>query len=344
MDNLISDISKKYDTFLTKIHELLKTDIDNLLKKTSEEKYKNSIDFYNKLDNEDLFLLFSRSKIKVFSSKTEETYQLSKSLFGEDLTLKMAFNNQTETTKRLLWIRLFYIYDNLESNRKIIKDEEPRESRLEIIKDNITSGSKNVSNDLKGSLIGDDVNETTNNMFDDIVGSFTDVMNNNDNPFDNIMNITSKITEKYQDKLSNGDIEIDKIMSNLTSKMPNMDNLNMDNLNMGNLFGNDKKKEKVVMDENFSTADIELGKEEESKGGLNFSNVMNMANKIPNMSKLTNIMSKMNDDDNLDEVKNEMDSLLENEFGFDMTKFNEQMQEISEKLENDNLKDKVVED
>ena len=36
------------------------------------------------------------AKIKVFSAKTEETFDLSSSLFGEELTLKHIFNNQTD--------------------------------------------------------------------------------------------------------------------------------------------------------------------------------------------------------------------------------------------------------
>ena len=40
-----------------------------------------------------------------------------------------------------------------------------------------------------------------NNMIDDIVGSFQNILNNKSNPFDNIMNITTMISDKYKIKL-----------------------------------------------------------------------------------------------------------------------------------------------
>ena len=44
-------------------------------------------------------------------------------------------------------------------------------------------------------------------MIDDIVSSFQDSLEgNSENPFNSILDITKKITEKYQDKIENGEI------------------------------------------------------------------------------------------------------------------------------------------
>ena len=49
-----------------------------------------------------------------------------------------------------------------------------------------------------------DMNNTTNGMIDDIVKSFQDVSKGNGNPFDSIMDITNKITQKYEQKIDSG--------------------------------------------------------------------------------------------------------------------------------------------
>ena len=48
-------------------------------------------------------------------------------------------------------------------------------------------------------------------MLGDIVGSFQNLINNDQNPFENIMNITNDITQKYQSKLESGEVELEKL-------------------------------------------------------------------------------------------------------------------------------------
>ncbi len=95
------------DNCINIYNELLDT-IPNITKEQKEEynnevKIENMNTFYKVLKNEDLFLLFCMAKIKVFSSKTEETLELSNSLFGENLSLKLIFNNQPDILKHKLW-------------------------------------------------------------------------------------------------------------------------------------------------------------------------------------------------------------------------------------------------
>jgi hypothetical protein len=92
-------------------------------------------------------------------------------------------------------------------------------------------------------------------MIEDIIKSFEKTLNGgNSNPFQGIMEISQKISSKYQDKISTGEIEIDKIMSSITKTIPGMDEILK-----GGLFNKSdkKKKETVVIDENFTTANIE---------------------------------------------------------------------------------------
>ena len=58
-------------------------------------------------------------------------------------------------------------------------------------------------------------------------------------------------------------------------------------------MGKDSKpKEKVIIDENFSTSNVKVEKPDESTG-FNISNIMNVANKIPNITGLTNMVDKL---------------------------------------------------
>ena len=172
-------------------------------------------------------------------------------------------------------------------------------------------------------------------MIDDIVSCFQDSMESGSgNPFDSIMGITQKITEKYQSKIESGEVELDKMMGSITSSIPGMEGL---------VGGNkDKKEEKVVIDENFSTDDVELGKKDEKKG-FNLSGMMKMMNGMtggdggPNLKGLVDVMGKMNDvktDEEAEQLKKEMDSYLEKELGVDVSKLNETIENMENKVEN----------
>ena len=113
--------------------------------------YNNSIDerinnFYKSLQNEDIFSIFSMTKIKVFSSKTVETHNLSISLFGEELTLKQVFNNQTDIVKNQLWDLLLNLYIQLERINNNNTD------RITTLKDALKKIRQNTSSNVKNDI------------------------------------------------------------------------------------------------------------------------------------------------------------------------------------------------
>jgi hypothetical protein len=130
---------------------------------------------------------------------------------------------------------------------------------------------------------------------------------------------------------------------------------------MGTMGSQDKKSdEKVIIDENFSTASVDVGKLEENSNnmkigsmlkmadglgvipggkknknndnGMNndisslMSNLMNgdmtndMNNLMPQFGKVMNVLQKIdtNNGEDMDKLKEEMDALLENDFGVNM--------------------------
>lgn len=326
-------LSSLYDGFLLNVENTVEINLDDIKNISEESKNSNIESFYNCLSNEDLFDLFVSCKIKAFSSKTVETNNLSNSIFGEEYSLKFILNNRTEFMKAKIWSGLLSLYRDLEKVR------ENRNNRLELIEEKMNELTKELSTKVKNDMFNIDVNNTTNNMIDDIVSSFQNVMNQNANPFDNIMNITNKITEKYHKKIEDGEIEIEKVMGNLQENLPNM----------GSMMGEEKQeKEKIIIDENFSTADVEVeSKEKENANGFNVGNMMKAAQNMPDIGNLSNVMSKLTNIDentNMDEVKSEMDSFLEKDLGLDMNEFNKNLEDLQKKLESENLKEKLVEE
>jgi len=331
MESLQDTVVKNYNTLVDEIINIFSYDMKEYSELSNTEKLNSTLNFYTSLENPDLFLLFSKKKIKLFSSKKTETYEVSKSLFGEDMLLKRLFNNQKEIIKSKLWNSLFNLYISIETTKQ------KRQDRLVVLSNGINNSTKELSSKVKSDILSVDVNDTTNNMIDDIVGSFQNLMGNNENPFDNIMSITNMITDKYQDGLQNGDIEIDKLMGSIQTSLPGMDKL------MGD---KNKPKEKIVIDENFSTSKVEVGKKDESQG-FNIGNIMNVAKNIPNITGLSNMVDKLSNAESakdIDSIKNDMDSYLEKELGVDVKEFNKNMEDMTQKLEEKMLKNKLVED
>ena len=150
--------------------------------------------------------------------------------------------------------------------------------------------------------MGIEVDEKTNNMLDDILNSF-DKQLDKENPFQCIMDITSKITDKYKDKIEQGDINLDGVFSDLQAKLPQMDMLNM----FKGVGANATPKEKHIIDENFSTADVELGKVDAAKGP----NIAGMLNKFKDidLGALMNMKIPQNESD-AEAMKDNMDNLM----------------------------------
>jgi hypothetical protein len=285
--------------------------------------------FYQSLQNDDAFSIFSMTKIKVFSAKTVETHNVSISLFGEELTLKQIFNNQTDIVKNKLWELLLNMYIQLERINNNNTD------RISLLKDSLKkmrqSTSTNVKNDIFKNVLNADVNNTTNNMLDDIIGSFQDVVSNKGNPFESIMGITEMITSKYGSKIENGEVEIDKILGGMGGLLGK----GMSGMGMG---GEEKKEEPVIIDDNFSTADVDIGKQEEEQkpGAFNFSKLMPLADMV---SKINSVKTE----DDINSLKKDMDNFMEKELKVDMSQYKENMEKLEKKLEEAKMKEKNVE-
>lgn len=387
MDNLsdvdCTEIFNRYKNIVNTIGEVFKSDFNKLI--YTNEIIKDRVNlFYKSLEDDNLFLLFTNNKIKVFSSKSNDTDQLSKSLFGEDVLLKNLFNNQNNGNKLLLWDCLMYLYIYLE---KVNKN---REERMESLRDRFSLNKSKMSDCVKDNILPDNVNDTTTNMVNDIIGSFEDIFSGNKNPFENIMEVTTKISEKYYKDIENGNVEIDKLINNMPipgksngdsneigDMMKGMGGM-MDNLmkgngdsnemgdmmkgmggmmenmlggNMGDMMKNvfnKKEEEPTVIDENFSTANVEVGENKEKNGNM-VGSMLNMANKLPDLGNLTSMVSDLqnlntNDKDGLSNIKNQMDGFLEKSLGVDIDKFNQSMENLVENLDNKKRSDNTVED
>ena len=309
-----------YNDLLSNIKLILKVDVTEKQKQLDCIKEALINKFFFTLTNDDLFLLFSKMKIKVFSAKTVETHEISTVLFGEELPLKHLFNNQPEIIKNQSWDKLFRLYIEL---LKLHKDgqfitPEKISTRTSALEESINQINLTLSSKVKSNILKVDVNNSTNNMIDDIVGSFQNIMSNKGaNPFDNIMNITTMISDKYRDQLQNGDIQLDKIMGGMEGIIPG-------------LMKQQDKPAPVVIDENFSTTGVDIGKEEEGGGGI--SDMMKM---LPGMGGLMNMVQRINNVDSetdITAIKNEMDNYLEKELKVDMTQFKQTMNDIENKM------------
>ena len=324
-----NELVNYYDNMVENINKLVEINVDLFKNLDESTKLEKMFLFHNTLDDEDIFNIFSLSKLKVFSSKAENTLQLSNSLLGEEFSLKFLLNNRTDIVKSKIWIYLFKLYNLIETNRQALFEQESRHERFSLLETNIEESSANLSKKVKSNILSADVNDTTSNMLDDIVGSFQNLIDNNSNPFANIMTITNQISEKYAGKIENGEIELDKVMGSIQSTLPDM----------GGLMGKAKEKEeeKVIIDENFSTSQVKVEKTDENKAP-NLGNMMNMMNQMPDIGGLTSMLGKLQDAKTDDEVKNlksEMDSYLENELGIDINELKENVNEISKTI-NDN--------
>jgi hypothetical protein len=267
-----------YQQFVNKLKTIYKDDAEWINQRTnlSNKQVKKNLSNYVKLlEDPELFDLFLNKKLKLFSSKNEKTDNLSKSLFSDDLTLKNILNNQPEQVKNLIWSDLHNIY--LET----VKDLEMSEQ----VKDNVS----------KLEMLYKDRPLTTEDMVSDILSSFNDVKSGN--PFEKIMEISSKIQDKYGEKIENGEINLDNLMSELTGNLGGLESM------LGNFGKKEEPKEKVIIDENFSTEKVQKGKLEENKG-MDMGKIVMMLNKVNkmldtaqsgemDMSSLTNLLKEL---------------------------------------------------
>ena len=220
----------------------------------------------------ELFELFVASKLKVFSHKNDSSKKLSESLFGESLTLKQLLNNQTDAVKKTIWvyIHVLFLYSQLSvQTERQNPDYIERLTKLLNINPQQTNEpfDKTEASDRIYNLLNVTVNDDTKSMIDDIVNSFDPLIEGKDaNPISSIMQISQTISSKYADKINSGDIELEKLMESIKDKVPGMSGI-IDNFNnMKASSGKDtKSKEKVIIDENYSTSKIDLGENTDNK-------------------------------------------------------------------------------
>ena len=287
----------------------------------NEKKIYNGLYFSSLFDDEHFDLLIN-SKIKLFSHKNPNTQEISESLFGDILCLKNILNNQPDDVKKIIWFNLHSIYLTIEKTKS---DELQNKTRQEMINNIIKSDNKpkfNISSEETKNklqeLLDVDINNETTDMIDDIIKSFEGIINNQNggNPLSGIMDISQKISVKYSDKINNGDIELDKLMESITKKVPGMDKMmsgmtngsgNMKDMMggmMGGLMGGNKKepKEKVLIEENFSTSNVPVGVvEEKPSNNIKLGSILKVADQfgvIPGGKKETNKEQSNNEEPN----------------------------------------------
>jgi len=96
------------------------------------------------------------------------------------------------------------------------------------------------------------------------------------------MDITNLIASKYTDKIESGEIQLEDLLDNMKNKLPGLDkiaaNFGLDGSAMGK---KEVEKEVTIIDDNFSTDNVELGEEDgEKKGGMNLTNGLKMLNSM----------------------------------------------------------------
>ena len=294
-----------YDNFLEQLKVIFQDNADNFdyfVNEDENDKYNRCVSFISSF-NDEYFEMFTKSKLKVFSHKSPDTLAISSSLFMVDneckFYLKELLNNQPEQVKLIIWNNLYTIYLLAELTKKtpnndrtailgnLLLENEPTE-RVKIMKDRLHE------------VIGDDVNEATKNMLNDMVECFNKVLDNPNNMLPEMLNITNNITSKYADKINNGEIEIEKVVKLTLSRFPGISSTMVEQvLGMMNKKSSSTPKEKVIMDENFSTANVELGNLEKN------SNEFKLRSLLPLLSSF----SKFQKDGTMPSMDNLMSSL-----------------------------------
>ena len=368
-----------YDNFIDQLKIIFTSDetqvvLNNLLGLSNENKIEHGINYANSFDDTN-FDYFVKNKIKVFSHKSPDTQKISESLFGSELCLKNLLNNQPDDVKEVIWVNLHTLLlmsellkeTHSEERIKILSDVITKERGLPTEQNNTQEEKPDVTSRGKQTLkdmFGTDINKETSEMLDDIVGSFEGLLSNNPSKsLGGIMEISQKITSKYSDKINRGEIQLDKLMEAISKKVPGLEKM------LGGMKDmmkpkNEKPKEKIIIDENFSTATVDVGEvKEESSSGMKIGNMLKMAqnfgvlggkksdnqsgdssanasgDSIPHMGKMLEIMQRLekaSSPADTDALKKEMDEFLQNEMGVDMSQINNQLEEITTQMVNNN--------
>ena len=343
-ETLRSEYLQQFNNFIRQLKVIFPTEeyLNNLELLSDEEKLANGI-LYTSLINGDNLEQFVKSKVKVFSHKSNDTQLISESLFGKDFCLKNLVNNQPDEIKTIIWMYLHNLCVMAELCRP---EDEQNKLKLELLNNQIMENkelfeklnSDSSSKKRLEDILGVDINDETTSMINDIVASFEKILSSGSgNPMSSIMEISQKISTKYSDKINSGEIELDKLMASITKKVPGMEGM------IGNMFGmfgkkNAEPQEKVLIDENFSTSSIVVGEQENETNNFNIGNILKMANNLGvlspgsggeqgegfDLSKVMSLMSNLNQNDengegvDLNKVMSLVSNLNENGEGLDL--------------------------
>jgi len=267
--NSLNILISKFSDFILHIKEISPFQDNDLVNSNLDISDDDKIKNVKKLN--DLLLLdvtnfnyFLKKKLKLFSHKNSDTTKISESLLGPKYPLKKIFNNQDDTIKLVLWSDLHnlillynkYLIDNNLDEKNIA---EGIINKINLVITESQPNTAEIKENLNKILNTDNLNDTTNNMINDIFTSFQNSKNlNPENPFGSIFELSKTISEKYQDKIENGDINLDDLLKNMT-KLPGMENIAGIVDKLSSTVSNQQEKEKVIIDENYSTANIDVG-------------------------------------------------------------------------------------
>ena len=352
MSDLSNNYLLYYNNFLDILlsifdDDVIKTKLLQIKSDSDLQKIKNGELFNNSISQSN-FKNFLESKIKLVSHKSDNTLNISQSLFNNQLCLKDILNNQTTQIKKIIWNQLHILYLNYELLKPDNLQNKQHISQLNnLLNIKNDKNDKNVTTQTIQEMLNIDVNNNTNDMLDDIVGSFQNILHG-ENPMNGILDVSKIISQKYADKINNGDIELDKLMESITKKVPCIGEM-MKMMPTSNT--QTTQSSSFIMDESFSTASVPLGNnEQESTSNINIGNMLKMADGmgiIPNLTSNTqnntnipgmdNIQTLLGfvkkidnsqNQENMDDVKDEMNTFFQNNLGINIEQFNEDINKI----------------
>jgi len=339
----MNDFSSHYVSFISHIKNVSPNDtfFENLLIETPEQQLDRVKKFNDSLYNITLFNFFLKNKIKLFSHKEKNTTIVSESMFGSDITLKKIFNNQDETVKLLFWMDLKQLL--LSYNKYLLSINPDDKKILERIQQLEAKPFIDPKEGLNKILKTENLNETTNNMINDIFSTFEKTVNNpGSNPFSNIMQISQIISEKYKSNIENGEVNLDDLLANMTG-IPGMENMSGLISSITTQLGqpNTESQEKVIIDENFSTAIVPKGEQKEDTTNVNVGELLKTMDSLGALSlgkqlisgeasdengigKLMDVFGKLSNTSN----PSQLSEIIETDLGIDMNKFTDQMSKV----------------
>lgn len=338
------NFNNEFNVFLFNLNKICPTEeiLVTVTNEPSDLKLRRIQNLINSLNSTTNFNNLSKSKIKVFSHKESINQTISESIFGKKLSLKKIFNNQPDEIKNKLWLNLqkmvlFILEEEYKTNPS--KQLEERISKLNECTMLKTLKIDQTKKSIQQLFQTDKLNETTNNMINDIFKSFENAMTGKDT-MANILNLSSELTQKYEDKINNGEIDLNGLVNNLKNNVPGMENmkniidplLKMDGLS--SLVGGDNEpKEKVIIDENFSTANVDIGIEEESSKpvignmlkAVDGTGILSMmtGEQSQSFNKLFDVVNKLKETGLGN--REELNKVFKDELGIDVDKINQEM-------------------